>query len=79
MNVCNPPVKVHVQLGRAVSVADQQWLLQCLEVLSIQLVVPLTEVLSQPLIQNMDCLFIADDDLFVTVGLRQKVGLLQHL
>lgn len=67
LNLCNPLVKVDVQLGRTVLAAHHEWLLQSLDVLSIQALVPLAEVLPHKLIQDLDHLGVFTKHMLVGV------------
>lgn len=77
--VFDPLVKVDVQLCRLVLAAHHEWLLQFVEVLSVQLLTPLTEVLPHHLIQNLDCLSVCGKCLLANVRIRHEVGLLKRL
>ena len=67
LSLCNSLVKVDVQFGGIFLAAHQKWLLQSLEVLSIQVLIPLTEVLPHHLIQNLDHLAIGHNYLLAAV------------
>ena len=67
LSLCNPRVKVNVQLFKVVLAAQQDWLLKSLPVLCIQVLVPLIEVLLHHLIQNLDHLVIAENELLAAV------------
>lgn len=59
--LCNPLVKVDVQLGRIVLAAHHKRLLQSLEVLHVQVLTPLAEVLPLHLIQKLCRLAIGEN------------------
>lgn len=67
LSLWNPPVKVDVQLGSLVLAAHHEWLLQPLQVLSIQALAPLAEVLPHHLIQNLDYLSIGVKHLLAAI------------
>lgn len=77
--VFNPLVKVDVQLARIVLTAHHEWLLQSLDVLSIQALVPLTEVLSHKLIHDLDHLGVVIKHMFAGVWFGQEMDFLKHL
>lgn len=60
-------VKVDVQLASLVLAAHHEWLLQSLDILSIQVLAPLTVVLPHHVIQNLDHLAIGQDHLLAAV------------
>lgn len=62
-SLCHSLIKVDVELGWAVLVAHHEGLLQFLEVLSIQHLVPLAEALPLQLVQNMNHLAVGEEHL----------------
>lgn len=79
MCLCHPLVKVDVKLAGLVLAAHHEWLLQSLDVLSVQVLAPLAEVLPHHLIHNVSRLFIGESHLLGAGWVMHEVGFLKHL